>query len=288
MGWRVCWEMGWWVHWQRGWEVAGQLLETPSPWGPLAMSGGVGKAHCPTQGRRWMPRVDVGPRLCQHRRLSPAARGRSTLPGCQQLHQSHRLGTRGTHQTGVGHRAASQQPPASPVPPAEPGGCTGPAASPVPGEQQGFTLAPAFPLAVAGMRWPREQCRHLAPGPLGAGSSCPGTAQLPRSRQEADGDDTGGRFLRQDALAFSTAAPAAEPGPQGRGAHGRPKPRATRWHRHPAAPTLCPAATGPALHVARGPGAGKLLPRGETSRNWGNGTSAAVPQLCPAAGGGRA
>lgn len=44
----------------------------------------------------------------------------------------------------------------------------------------------------------------LQRGPLRdeAGSSCPGTAPRSRSRQEADGDDTGGRFLRQDAAGF--------------------------------------------------------------------------------------
>lgn len=51
------------------------------------------------------------------------------------------------------------------MPLAQPGGWAGPAFSPIPGERQGFTLAPAFPPAVAGMWWPREQCRHLAPVP---------------------------------------------------------------------------------------------------------------------------
>ena len=58
-----------------------------------------------------------------------------------------------------------QGPPRTPVPLAEPGGWAGPAFSPIPGERQGFELAPAFPPAVAGMWWPREQCRHLAPVP---------------------------------------------------------------------------------------------------------------------------
>lgn len=51
------------------------------------------------------------------------------------------------------------------MPLAEPGGGEGPAFSPIPREQQGFMLAPAFPPAVAGMWWPQEQCRHLAPVP---------------------------------------------------------------------------------------------------------------------------
>lgn len=33
---------------------------------------------------------------------------------------------------------------------------------PISREHQAFALAPAFPLAVAGMRWPREQRQHLA------------------------------------------------------------------------------------------------------------------------------
>lgn len=48
------------------------------------------------------------------------------------------------------------------MPVAKSGGRAGLAFSPIPGEPQGFTLALAFPPVAAGMRWPREQCRHLA------------------------------------------------------------------------------------------------------------------------------
>lgn len=148
-------------------------------------------------------------------------------------------------------------------------------------------------------------------GPLGdgAGSSCPGTALLSRSQQEADGDDTGGRFLRQDARAFSTAAPVAEPA--GPGVHGQrcsslqkplcrtpapapscahsPRPRAVPTP--PAAPSLvwrvpgpsAKRATGAGLHVAHVPGAHKLLPgsRSKTSRNQGKGNLCRCPPALP-------
>lgn len=163
-------------------------------------------------------------------------------------------------------------------------------------------------------------------GPLrdGAGSSCPGTALLSRSGQEADGDDTVGRFLRQDALAFSTAAPVAEPaGPEG-----------PRVHRHGCRPAKAPCRTlAPAPCCARSPQAllrarvlwlhhpwcgvcrftppngqlalGSPLPAcqepasccpgagAKPAGTRGTGTSAAVPRLCPArcrsgGGGGRA
>lgn len=64
-----------------------------------------------------------------------------------------------------------------------------------------------------------------------------GTALLPRSRQEADGDDTSCHFLWQDVRAFSTTLPFLAQ--QGLGHHcsGLPKLCATHRHQHPAAPT---------------------------------------------------
>lgn len=152
-------------------------------------------------------------------------------------------------------------------------------------------------------------------GPLrdSAGSSCPGTALLSRSRQEADGDDTGGRFLRQDALAFSTTVPVAEPaGPKGPSVHGHrcsglQKPRATRWHRPAAAlplpgPAPCrlpwlhhsrcsmcqatllnsQAALGCALPACQKPASCCLGAGAKPAQTRGRETSAAVLRLCPA------
>lgn len=155
-------------------------------------------------------------------------------------------------------------------------------------------------------------------GPLrdGAGSSCLGTALLSRSQQEADGDDTGGRFLRQDARAFSTATPVAEPA--GPGVHGQ---HCSSLQKPCTSPLLSPLPPSPALcrllrphHPRCGvcqvplpngqPALGCTLPTCQEPASCcpgagakpvgirGRGTSAAVPRLCPArcrgGGGGRA
>lgn len=124
----------------------------------------------------------------------------------------------------------------------------------IPREHQSFPLAPAFPPAVAGMWWPREQCRHLAlVTSATAREQLPGTTLLPRSRQEADGDDTGRHFLQQDVRAFSTTLPLlaqqglGHSGIAARGCQSRVPHTGTSTLLHPARPS---AISIPLGHIA--------------------------------------
>lgn len=162
---------------------------------------------------------------------------------------------------------------------------------PIPREHQSFPLAPAFPPAVAGMRWPREQCRHLAlVTSVTAREQLPGPAPLPRSRQEADGDDTGCHFLWQDVRLSPPRFPCWPS--RALGTQGITAPGCRSPVPHTGTSTLLHPVPSPSWGGTCGTGTGlqcqhiRGAPRSSTRRNLRHGTFCHCPQHTPEVAGG--
>lgn len=193
------------------------------------------------RAQRWTCRLGRGRWLCQNHRLSHTTHSWHTPLGCHQPHHTDTL--LGTFK------------PPSPCTAQSSKALQG-APWPWPSLEDARAQPSARPTGAAGLRAlsgiSAGSGRNAAAtgtmpapctGPLRdeAGSSCLGTALHSRSRQEADGDDTGGRFLRQDAAGFLRCCSRCR-------ASGAGGPRAALWHWDPAAPPS-PAHGGPLLRI---------------------------------------